>query len=70
MSDTKTPKKSAGRRKFLAGLLTGAGAAAAVGAAARPAATKEPKAESSTPSEPVLYHRTEDTDRYYRTLYR
>ena len=70
MSDAKTTKKSPGRRTFLAGILTGAGAAAAVGVAARPAATKEPSPPAPAPSDPVLYQRTEDTERYYRTLYR
>jgi len=71
MSDDKTPKKSAGRRTFLVGLVTGAGAAAAaVSAVPRAAATKEPAKDSTTTSEPVLYQRTEETDRYYRTLYR
>jgi hypothetical protein len=69
MSDRVETKKSAGRRTFLVGLLTGAGAAA-VSAAPRAADTGEPKADPPASSEPVLYHRTEDTNRYYRTLYR
>lgn len=70
MSDQAKPKKSAGRRTFLVGLLTGAGAAAAASAAPRAADTREPKAEPPTSSEPVLYRRTDDTHRYYRSLYR
>lgn len=71
MSDeTKKTKQPSGRRTFLVGLATGAGAVAAVSAAPRAAATKEAPAEPAKPAEPVLYRRTEDTNRYYRSLYR
>jgi hypothetical protein len=69
----KQAKPSVGRRTFLAGLLTGGGVAAGLGAAAGKAAL--PKAEAAAgphavPVAPVLYRRTEDVERYYRTLYR
>ncbi len=68
MSDAKTP---AGRRTFLAGLLTGAGAVAALtGAPRKAAARKEPPAPDPAAPQPVLYRRTEEVERYYRTLYR
>jgi hypothetical protein len=65
MNETKKP---AGRRSFLVRLLTGAGAVAALAGAPRSdAARKEaPAVEPST----ILYRRTEDVERYYRTLYR
>lgn len=67
MSDDKRPR---GRRTFLVGLLTGTGAVAALaGAPGKAAARKEPAGEPGRP-DPVLYRRTEETDRYYRTLYR
>jgi hypothetical protein len=69
MSDAEKTRKP-GRRTFLVGLLTGAGAAAAATAVARPASTTTPTTEPASTPEPVLYRRTEDTDRYYRTLYR
>jgi hypothetical protein len=66
----KRVKKSVGRRTFLTGLLTGGGVAAGVGAAigkAGPAKVEMPR--QSVASEPVLYRRTEEAERYYRTLY-
>ena len=66
----KRKKSSVGRRTFLAGLLTGGGVAAGLGAAsgkAGPAKAETPR-QSATP-EPVLYRRTEEAERYYRTLY-
>ncbi len=68
MSDA---KQAAGRRNFLVGLLTGAGAVAAVSATPPSAAAKkEPTSAAPPPSETILYRRTEDVERYYRTLYR
>jgi hypothetical protein len=68
----KREKRSVGRRTFLAGLLTGGGVAAGVGAASGKAAATKVETRQTTVSEPVpvLYHRTEETERYYRTLYR
>ena len=58
--------KDGGRRRFLVGLLTGAGVAMAVGLL-----PKKAKAEVGTKKgpEPILYRRTKDVERYYRTLY-
>jgi hypothetical protein len=64
------PKRSAGRRTFLVGLLTGAGAAAALASVPPNAAAKKEAAVAESPqAEPVLYRRTAETERYYRTLY-
>jgi hypothetical protein len=71
----KRRRQVVGRRTFLAGLLTGGGVAAGLGAAAgkaAPAAAGAPGAATprQSPHGPVLYRRTEETERYYRTLYR
>ncbi|MFQ5521409.1 MAG: formate dehydrogenase [Candidatus Methylomirabilia bacterium] len=65
-------KKAKGnsRRTFLLGLLTGAGAAAAVAASPKPArAKKVTSAAPATGGGPILYRRTAEADRYYKTLY-
>lgn len=66
--DKKTKANGPNRRKFLVGMLTGAGAAtiavASVGKAGEKAATSE-----TIPSGPILYCRTAETERYYKTLY-
>jgi hypothetical protein len=57
------------RRKFLAGFfatLAGATAALLIPKKAR-AAKKDPAAPQTGP---ILYRRTEEAERYYRTLYR
>lgn len=59
------------RRTFLAGLLGGLGGISALlfgprGVRAKRAQTTRAKA----PVGPILYQRTEETERYYRTLYR
>lgn len=61
-----SPEVQGGRRSFLKGLLTGAGLAVALGMVPKKvaAATKQ-----GVP-DPILYRRTEDVERYYRTLYR
>jgi Rieske Fe-S protein len=63
-------KQILGRRGFLVGLLTGAGAAAAIAAVvpAKASARRE-QSPGATAFEPILYQRTEDVERYYRTLY-
>jgi len=62
-------KKSLGRRTFLVGLMTGAGVAAALGAGPRKAAAKTQPTTSPAGFEPVLYRRTQEAERYYKTLY-
>lgn len=56
-----------GRRKFLKGLLTGAGVTAGLALAGKKKAVAAPKKSSSR--EPILYRRTKDVERYYKTLY-
>jgi hypothetical protein len=59
-------KVQGGRRSFLKGLLTGVGVAVALGMVPkRAAAQKKPGVP-----DPILYRRTEETEKYYRTLYR
>jgi hypothetical protein len=57
------------RRKFLAAFLAGM-----AGIAALPSLFKQARAAKKNPTVqtkgPILYHRTEETERYYRTLYR
>lgn len=57
------------RRKFLArlmGSITGAAALAWLPKKAK----AEVKRSEAPDTGPILYHRTEETERYYRTLYR
>ena len=57
------------RRKFLTVLLSSvAGVAALLGAPRR--ARGEQKKSQAPQAGPILYRRTEETERYYRTLYR
>lgn len=62
-------RNSLGRRGFLVGLLTGAGAALALATIPRKAVAKKELAQAG-PGGPILYRRTEEAERYYRTLYR
>jgi hypothetical protein len=63
-------KRAVDRRKFLAGLLTGGGVAAAIGVRPSKArASKESPPRKASPADPILYRRTAEADRYYRTLY-
>ncbi|MFQ5839673.1 MAG: formate dehydrogenase [Candidatus Methylomirabilales bacterium] len=56
----------ADRRKFLLGLLGGAGVVATLAATKGAAkAASAPKADSLSP---ILYRRTEHVEKYYRTL--
>jgi gas vesicle protein len=56
------------RRTFLAGVLAGVG-----GAAALLSAPKRARAAAKTPTVPaqgpILYRRTKEAERYYKTLY-
>ncbi len=63
-------KKPLGRRSFIAGLLTGAGAVGAMVAIPRKATGKKEGPRDEVATGPILYRRTEDVERYYRTLYR
>jgi len=68
MEKTELPEKQP-RRKFLARLMAtiaGAGALAWLPKKAR----AEVKQREAPDTGPILYHRTEETERYYRTLYR
>jgi hypothetical protein len=57
------------RRKFLTGFLaTVAGATTALLLPKKGRAVE--KSSQATDAGPILYHRTEETERYYRTLYR
>ncbi len=57
------------RRKFLAGFLAGvAGVAAFLLAPKRARAARKKSAASGTG--PILYQRTKEAERYYKTLYR
>ena len=57
------------RRRFFTSLLSGMAGVAALLAAPRRARAEAKKTESLEAG-PILYHRTEETERYYRTLYR
>ena len=56
------------RRTFLARMLTGLGAAAAL--LCRPRRARAANRGGTTAGGPVLYRRGAETERYYRTLYR
>ena len=62
-------KKSVARRAFLVGLLTGAGAAAALGSLPKKAKKDKELAQAGASIQPILYRRTKDVERYYKTLY-
>lgn len=57
------------RRKFLTGVLAGMGGMVALLLAPRRARTT-PGTPATSGKGPILYRRTEETDRYYKTLYR
>jgi hypothetical protein len=57
------------RRGFLARLLAGLSGTAALLLIGRRGQTTEKKPVTSDYG-PILYHRNEETERYYRTLYR
>lgn len=57
------------RRRFFTSLLSGMAGVAAFLLAARRARAEAKKTEAPETG-PILYHRTEETERYYRTLYR
>ncbi|MBI2348020.1 MAG: hypothetical protein HYV05_05115 [Deltaproteobacteria bacterium] len=57
------------RRKFLTSLFSGLAGAAALLLAPR-RARAEAKKTAASETGPILYHRNEESERYYRTLYR
>ena len=62
-------KKSSGRRGFLKGILVAAGATSATMLTAGNALAKAGGALGSNTSKgPILYRRTEEAERYYKTL--
>lgn len=58
-----------GRRGFLLGALTGFGAAAALASTASGKTAERSQPPENQPAGPVLYQRTAETERYYKTLY-
>ena len=63
-------EKSSGRRGFLLGMLTGVGATSAALMATRTAMVDQEGTDSTEAlAGPVLYKRTEEAERYYKTLY-
>lgn len=65
-----TGETESSRRSFLKGILAGAGGlAAAVALLPRAGSAKAGrKSEAGQTPEPILYHRTEYVDQYFRTL--
>lgn len=63
-----TTRKGPSRRAFLAGIIAGLGTAGAAMASKRVSQSvrHEPEAPST---DTVLYRRTEEAERYYKTLY-
>jgi hypothetical protein len=57
------------RRKFLTGFLTSTAGAIAALCVSKKARAIE-KTPPATETGPILYRRTEETERYYKTLYR
>ena len=62
--ETKQGLPTASRRNLLLGLLTGAGVATAVASSAR----AQEKAAAAPAKGAVLFRRTAETERYYKTL--
>ena len=62
-------EKGSGRRGFLKGVLVAAGATSATILTGCPTARAEGTIGSDTSKGPILYRRTEEAERYYKTLY-
>ena len=62
-------KKDSSRRGFLRGALVAAGATSATILTAGAAVGKAGKIASDKSTGPILYRRTEESERYYKTLY-
>ena len=67
MSQNGESQTGQARRTFLARTLAGLGAAAAL--LSRPRRGRAAQPEAAPAKGPVLYRRTAETERYYRTLY-
>lgn len=62
-----TEKKATTRRNFFLGLFAGAGALAVAGGAKKAEASQ--KAGPGQIPDPILFKRSKESDRYYKTLY-
>jgi hypothetical protein len=62
-------KNDSSRRGFLRGALVAAGATSATILTAGAAVGKAGKIASDKSAGPILYRRTEESERYYKTLY-
>ena len=62
-------KKDSSRRGFLRGALVAVGATSATILTAGAAVGKAGKIASDKSAGPILYRRTEESERYYKTLY-
>jgi hypothetical protein len=58
------------RRRFLTTLLSGIAGAAALLSVRKRAGAEAKKTTAAPNTDPILYHRNEESERYYRTLYR
>jgi len=63
-------KKDSGRRGFLKGALVAAGATSAtILTAGKVLAKADETGDTDSSKGPILYQRTEEAERYYKTLY-
>ena len=62
-------EKSTGRRKFLKGIFAAAGATSATVIAGKAFANADGNDSSDNSKGPILYRRTREAERYYKTLY-
>ena len=62
-------EKGSGRRGFLFGMLAGVGVTSATILTARTVGLNEEVTDTGTDTGPILYKRTEEAERYYKTLY-
>ena len=58
-----------GRRKFLKNIFTAAGATSATVIASKAFANVDGNSSSDNSKGPILYRRTNEAERYYKTLY-
>jgi hypothetical protein len=62
-------ENSTGRRKFLKGIFAAAGATSATVIASKAFANVDGTKGSDNSKGPILYRRTQEAERYYKTLY-